>query len=374
MQITESDILIEESKLTQYYCKFYFKIWQEKKIPIKVCAYNNSQINPIITIELDAVDFMCFGTININNLDIHDAKYVLQSLKIALDKFGGRCLFKINKQSISLVREYLGLNLSPSIPDESFINFRNLLYFSPSQNQVASDKFKKDAQSFIQIQDNFKVISNDQDNAMSTLFSLNEKLSQLLILNTRWAKQHPTKKTYEPETIFFRINNPNITTFVLFKKNSLEPIGFARLYRHQDLYYFSDFVIHPHYRGQNLGKYLLHFILSKIPPNCLITLIAGGDIHAKELYEKLGFKSVAQLYNQQQQIVEMNDGTVLMSGVIKSGPLREAMLNDFPYRNFESSDQLSLAAGVVDTLHSPPPNSHHSSKPSSDGDLPKMSI
>lgn len=343
MQQIIEDVVIEESKVTQYYCNLNSIMRNGKKIPLKLDVCRISQKEPIISICLDSIDYMNFCRINLKDLQASEKLYVLDSLQRGLNRYGGKCIFAVNKKDVQLVKEKIGIDLDPTCPPDN--KFRELFYVSFAHNPQEIAKFKRDSELFERHATEYFLLMNDKAESSQQLTAMTEKLSQLLILNTTWAKNQPSKRTYEPEGMFFRINNPNVKVYVLFKNNNPnEPIAFARMHQFENIYYFGDFVVHANYRKHGIGKFLMYEIFRKIPDQSVICLIAGGDKHAREFYEKIGFQRMTDLYNKSRQTISIDDDTVLMSGVLNPGPLRQLFLENFPERNFESGTTLTNAS------------------------------
>lgn len=306
---------------------FFGRIISEKLFDIKtpilleVC---NKEGNAIISVTLDAVDSMNFSDIALSDLTLEQQQSALKSLQLGLKKYGGKkSLFPVQDNITDIVPNYVGVNFVPAHPPKPECEyFEKLLYFSYSQHPKAHEKFIKDASQIDKSEENIVIITNEDETNRKFLTSLSDKFSELFNRHTTWGNG----PTYTPMGISHRINNPNVIFYAAFRKNNPhEPISCARMHHHNHVYYFGDFVVHANERRLNHGKHMLEIILDDVPAQNVICLIAGGDVHAKKLYEDLGFENIAIHFNEKHQAIKIGNNYSLMSGLIEPEPDNIAM-------------------------------------------------
>lgn len=89
--------------------------------------------------------------------------------------------------------------------------------------------------------------------------------------------------------------NNSLVVFSLYKDDKL--VGMARLLGDKGMSYFiKDFVIHPNYQGQGLGRRLMdhinQYILNQIEENWAVCVELVSAKGKEEFYKKLGFTSL----------------------------------------------------------------------------------
>lgn len=89
--------------------------------------------------------------------------------------------------------------------------------------------------------------------------------------------------------------NNSLVVFSLYKDDKL--VGMARLLGDKGMSYFiKDFVIHPNYQGQGLGRRLMEhinqYILNQIEENWAVCVELVSAKGKEEFYKKLGFISL----------------------------------------------------------------------------------
>lgn len=89
--------------------------------------------------------------------------------------------------------------------------------------------------------------------------------------------------------------NNSLVVFSLYKDDKLA--GMARLLGDKGMSYFiKDFVIHPNYQGQGLGRRLMdhinQYILNKIEENWAVCVELVSAKGKEAFYKKLGFTSL----------------------------------------------------------------------------------
>ena len=87
----------------------------------------------------------------------------------------------------------------------------------------------------------------------------------------------------------------SLSVFSLYKDNKL--VGMARLLGDKSMSYFiKDFVIHPNYQGQGLGRYMMEYIdkyiLNQIEDGWAVCVELMSAKDKEAFYKKLGFTSL----------------------------------------------------------------------------------